>query len=293
MFGGRPTTIRKGTVYNMADYVISCESMADLSAEKFAEIDVKCIYFHYSIDGKQHLDDLGQSVPFSEFYQAMRDGAETKTSAIGVGEYEAFFCRYLEQGKDLIHVSLSSGISATVNSARIAARQAAEKYPERTVYVVDSLAASSGFGLLLQGMADQRDAGMDIDELFKWTEANKKRVQHWFFSTDLTFFIKGGRVKPVAGYVGNLLGICPLLNVDFEGKLIPREKLRGKKKVIQAIVDRMAEHAEGGEHPLFFQRVAVCQYVQLVPCILSAGVVLIRAGAGGTFKAALFCVVYD
>lgn len=230
----------------MSDYVLSAESTADLTAEKFAEMGVECVYFHFSLDGKQYFDDLGQSVPFPEFYQAMRDGADTKTSAIGSGEYEEFFRPFLQDGKDVIHAALSGGISATVDSARIAAEQLRQEFPERKIYIIDSLAASSGYGLFMQGLSDKRAEGLSVDECYEWGEANKLRVQHWFFSTDLTFFIKGGRVKPVAGYVGNLLGICPLLNVDYEGKLIPREKLRSKKKVYKRIVEKMAELAEGG-----------------------------------------------
>lgn len=228
----------------MADYILSCESTADLSAENFADMGVEYICFHFELDGKQYFDDLGKSVPFEEFYRAMQNGSDTKTAAIGAGEYEEYFKGFLDQGLDILHASLSGGISATVDSARIAAEALREAYPERKIYIVDSMAASSGYGLFMQGLADQRAAGLSVDECYEWAEANKLRVQHWFFSTDLTFYIKGGRVKPVSGYVGNLLGICPLLNVDYQGKLIPREKLRSKKKVYKRIVEKMAQLAE-------------------------------------------------
>lgn len=121
-----------------------------------------------------------------------------------------------------------------------------ERYPERKIYVMDSLAASSGFGLLVDRMADLRDEGMDIDALYQWGIDNRLKLHHWFFSSDLTFYIKGGRVSKTAGFFGGMLGICPLLNVDNLGRLIPRNKIRPKKKVIQTIVDRMEANARDG-----------------------------------------------
>ena len=111
---------------------------------------------------------------------------------------------------------------------------------------MDSLAASSGYGLLVDTLADRKDAGESIDELYAWVCENKKKLQHWFFTSDLTFFIRGGRVSKAAGFFGGMLGICPLLNVDYEGRLTAREKVRTKKKVIQRIVQKMEENAEGG-----------------------------------------------
>ena len=230
----------------MSDYVISCCSTADLSKEHFEKIDVHYCCFHYEMDGVQYLDDLGQSMDFDVFYQRMTDGAMTKTSQINADEYEEYFTQFLSQGKDIIHLTLSSGISGTFNSANLAKALLEDKYPDRKIYVIDSLAASSGYGLLVDQLATMRDSGATIDELAAWVEEHKLNLNHWFFSSDLTFFIRGGRISKAAGAVGTVLNICPLMNVDFEGRLIPRYKIRTKKKVIQAIVDKMAEQAEGG-----------------------------------------------
>ena len=230
----------------MSDYVISCCSTADLSKEHFEKIDVHYCCFHYEMDGVQYLDDLGQSMDFDVFYQRMTDGAMTKTSQINADEYEEYFTQFLSQGKDIIHLTLSSGISGTFNSANLAKALLEDKYPDRKIYVIDSLAASSGYGLLVDHLAAMRDSGATIDELAAWVEEHKLNLNHWFFSSDLTFFIRGGRISKAAGAVGTGLNICPLMNVDFEGRLIPRYKIRTKKKVIQAIVDKMAEQAEGG-----------------------------------------------
>ena len=230
----------------MSDYVISCCSTADLSKEHFEKIDVHYCCFHYEMDGVQYSDDLGQSMDFDVFYQRMTDGAMTKTSQINADEYEEYFAQFLSQGKDIIHLTLSSGISGTFNSANLAKALLEDKYPDRKIYVIDSLAASSGYGLLVDHLATMRDSGATIDELAAWVEEHKLNLNHWFFSSDLTFFIRGGRISKAAGAVGTVLNICPLMNVDFEGRLIPRYKIRTKKKVIQAIVDKMAEQAEGG-----------------------------------------------
>ena len=230
----------------MADFILSCCSTADLSREHFEKRGISFICFHFELDGTPYMDDLGKSIPFDEFYQRMTDGADTKTSQINVEEYCEYFERFLQEGKDILHLTLSSGISGSVNSARIAQGMLQEKYPERNIFIVDSLAASSGYGLLMDKLADLRDEGKSIDEVREWAEENKKNLQHWFFSTDLTFYVKGGRVSKTAGFIGNVMNICPLLNVNFEGKLIPRQKVRTKKKVIAEIVDKMEQNAENG-----------------------------------------------
>lgn len=230
----------------MNNYVLSCCSTADLTNEHFADRNIHYICFHFELDGKQYPDDLGKSISFTDFYQAMTDGADTKTSQINTEEFMEYFEPFLKEGKDILHLTLSSGISGVYNSACIAKNELAEKYPDRKIYVIDSLAAASGYGLLMDKLADLRDEGMDIDSLAEWTKGHLLNLHHWFFSSDLTFFVKGGRVSKTSGFVGNMLNICPLLNVSFEGKLIPRYKIRTKKKVIRAIADKMIEHAENG-----------------------------------------------
>lgn len=230
----------------MGNYVLSCCSTADLSKEHFEAIDVKYICFHFELDGTQYEDNLGVSIPFDEFYSRMANGADTKTSQVNAEEFEEYFRSFLEQGLDILHISLSSGISGVINSANIAKETLQEEFPDRKIYVVDSLAASSGYGLLMDKLSELRAQGKTIDEVRDFAEAHKLNLNHWFFTSDLTFFIKGGRVTKTAGFIGNVLNICPLLNVDYEGKLIPRYKIRTKKKVIQAIVDRMEECAEDG-----------------------------------------------
>ena len=230
----------------MSEFVLSCCSTADLSAKHFAERDIHYIQFHYSLDGKQYRDDLGRTMSYKAFYAAMAEGQMTSTSQVNADEFEAYFESFLAQGKDVLHVCLSSGISGVINSAHTAQEILLKKYPERKIILVDSLGASSGYGLLMDRLADLRDEGKSINETADWAEENKLKLHHWFFSTDLEYYILGGRVSRTAGLFGKILGICPLLNMDNLGRLIPRAKVRTKKKVIREIVRRMEEHAQDG-----------------------------------------------
>lgn len=228
----------------MGDYVLSCCSTADMPKEYFKKRDIAYLCFHYYLDGKLYLDDLGESMKFSDLYDKMAEGAETQTSQPNVDEYTEYFEKFLAVGRDIIHLTLSSGISGANNSANIAAGDLREKYPDRKLIVIDSYAASGGFGLVMDKLADLRDEGMSIDELQEFALNNRLKAHHWFFTTDLTYLVRGGRVSKVSGFFGNMLSICPLLNVNNEGKLIPRFKIRTKKKVIEATVEQMLMHAE-------------------------------------------------
>lgn len=230
----------------MARYILSCCSTADLTEEHFKERELRFICFHYSLDEKQYCDDLGKSMPFDEFYRAMLNGAETKTSQVNVDEFIEYFKPFLEQGMDILHVCLSSGLSGVYNSANIARNSLLEKYPDRKIHIVDSLGASSGYGLFMDKLAELRDSGMGIDKLYDWANDHALELHHWFFSTDLTFYVKGGRISKASGWFGTILKICPLLNMNNQGRLVPRFKIRGKNKVIQEIVNKMEQYAQGG-----------------------------------------------
>ncbi len=231
----------------MGSYVITCCSTVDLPKEYFEQNNIPYACYHYILDGEEYLDDLGQSVPYDEFYRRIDGGSMPTTSQINISEFMAFFEPFLQEGKDILHLSMSSGISGTCNSAMNAKEELLAKYPDRTIKVVDSLAASSGYGLLLDKLVEMRDAGKSLEEVYLFAEDNKLKLQHWFFSTDLTHFKRGGRISATAATLGNILNLCPLMNVDYVGKLIVRQKIRGKKKVIAEIVNKMIELAEGGK----------------------------------------------
>ena len=227
-------------------FVLSCCSTADLSLEHLQTRKIEYVPFHYYVNDEHKLDDLWQSMSPDDFYKAMADGADTKTSQVNMEDFCEYFRSLLQQGKDVLHVCLSSGLSGTFNSARLATEILSEEFPDQTIYLVDSLGASSGFGLFMDKLADLRDEGKTAKEVALWAEQNRLKLHHWFFSTDLTFYVKGGRISKASGWFGTILKICPLLNMDNNGKLVPRFKIRGKNNVINAIVDKMEECAENG-----------------------------------------------
>lgn len=230
----------------MENYVLSCCSTADLTEEHFHKRNISYICFHYELDGKEYPDDLGKSIPFSQFYSMMQNGASTKTSQVNTEEFEAYFENFLKKGLDILHVCLSSGLSGVINSATVARDLLLERYPERRILIVDSLGASSGYGLIMDQLADLRDDGKSLEEVYEWVNLHRLNLHHWFFSMDLTFYIKGGRISKTSGAIGTMLNICPLLNMDHKGRLILRYKIRTKKKVISAIVDKMEAYAKDG-----------------------------------------------
>ena len=230
----------------MAEYILSCCSTADLSREHLMSRSIPYVCFHFFLNDEEKIDDLGVTVPPKVLFDTIKAGASARTAQVNADEYEGFFRPYLQEGKDVLHVTLSSGISGTINSAQAAAAVLREEFPERKIYIVDSLCASSGYGLFMDRLADLRDEGLTVDELRDWAEANKLRLNHWFFSMDLTQYIRGGRVSKTAGFVGGLLGICPLLHVNNEGKLEPVSKIPSKKLVRREIVKKMEQQAEDG-----------------------------------------------
>ena len=238
------------------EYVLSCCSTVDLTPQFLALRNIAWVPFHFELDGISYRDDMGQSMSYPAFYQAMLQGADTKTSQVNVQEYLDHFESFLLQGKDILHVCFSSGLSGTFNSAQIAANMLSQKYPNRSIFVVDSLCASSGYGLLMDKLASLRDKGMPIAELAVWTEANRLKVNHWFFSTDLKFYVKGGRVSKTAGLVGTALRICPLLTMDKEGKLAPYKKIRTKRVAIEETLLQMIKHAENATN--YSGKVFIC-----------------------------------
>ena len=231
----------------MSDYILSCESTCDLSHEHLVRRDIRYIRFHFSLNGKDYFDDLGQSIPYPEFYDRRAKGERTHTSQVSVGEYLAYFEPMRKEGKDILHVTLSSELSGSYNSACVAANRLREKYPQSKLYIVDSLGASSGYGLIRETLADRRDEGKSIDEIHRWIEEHKLNREHWFFSTDLQYYVRGGRISKASGFFGTLLRICPLLNRDEDGKLRPREKIRTIKKVEEAIVEKRKGDAANGK----------------------------------------------
>ena len=240
----------------MADFVLSCCSTADLTKEHFQQRDISYICFHYALDGVDYPDDLGETMPFDKFYAAMANGAETRTSQVNISEFVDYFTPFLEQGKDILHVCLSSGLSGVSNSAENAARIVRERYPDRKIYIVDSLGASSGYGLLVDAAADLRDSGATLEETARWVLENRNKVHHQFFSSNMTQFRRTGRVSGAAAMVATIMNICPIMRLDDKGAIKAYSKVRGKKKAVETTVNAMEQHAQGGRD--YDQRCFVC-----------------------------------
>lgn len=230
----------------MADYALCCCSTADISEELLQSRDIKYVYFNYELNGVQCRDDFGRTNTPSELYRKMLEGQPCRTSQVSVGQYMTFWKPFLEAGQDVFHLTLSSGISGSYESAVAAREELKGEFPNRKVVVVDSLQASAGYGLLVDKAADKRDEGLTIDELEAWALENRDRVYAWFFSTDLTFFIRGGRISKAAGLLGGMLNICPVMDVEPDGSLAVKEKARGRKKAERRIIDIMRNSCEGG-----------------------------------------------
>jgi len=231
----------------MHDYILSCCSSADLTQEKLDALDVRLICNRFSMDGVPYQDDLGKTMTYGEFYDRIRAGQKGVTSQINPADYVEYFGSLLETGKDVLHVCLSSGLSGTYQSALTAADLLKERFPDRKLLIVDSLGASSGYGLLVTTLAKMRDEGKPIDEVYEWAMNNRLKLQYLFCSTTLTYYVRGGRISPAAGKIGNLLGICPVMRMDRPGHLTIHSRVRTKKRALRALVDQMAELADGGE----------------------------------------------
>ena len=227
-------------------YTITCCSTADMPASYMEEHAIPYACFHFHLNGKEYADDLGASIPFEEFYRQIDEGAMPTTAQINPEEYEALFLPILKEGRDICHLTLSSGISGSINSARIAAANLMEEYPDRKIIVIDSLCASVGYGLLVDTALTLQKEGMDLDTLADWLIKNRTKLHHWFTTSDLTHLRRGGRVSASAAFFGNMLGICPIMQVSRTGTLIPQDKCRGSKKALRELKDRMVRYAQDG-----------------------------------------------
>ena len=232
----------------MADYKITCCSTCDLTDDHLKKLGVAYGLYHYVIDGKDYLDDLFVSKTPEQFYGEIDGGAMPTTSQVTPEQLIDLIEPVLKAGEDVLHIEFSSGLSGGwEQSALVAQKILKEKYPQRKIYFVNSLAASSGYGLLVDKAAELKDSGASIEELYNWLEENKLRVRHWFFTTNLTHLKRGGRVSGPAATIGTILNICPVMDVNSEGKLIVRKKAMGKKKALLELIKNMREQAEGGE----------------------------------------------
>lgn len=226
----------------MSDYVILTESSSDISLKIAADNDIQVMPMDFILEGKSyaHYAD-SREMDVKAFYQKLRDGAVVTTAAENVEDYMTWVKPLLEQGKDVLLVVFSSGLSSTFSTANVALVDLREQYPDRKILAVDSLCASAGEALLAYYAAQNRAKGMSIEENVQWLEDNKLHLAHWFTVDDLMFLKRGGRVSSATALVGTMLSIKPVLHVDDEGHLINVGKARGRKASMKALADKAAE----------------------------------------------------
>ena len=223
----------------MENYILSCCSTMDLRKGWAEERGVNLIYAKFFLEGEEFRDDFYESISQDKLFERMLSGEKSQTTQVNTEEYIDSFRKYLEQGQDIFHICLSSGVSGTFNSCHIAKDILLEEFPERKIEIVDSLMASSGYGLLVDKACELKKQGLDMETLRIEVEKWRNRLHGYFFTSDLRFFIQGGRVSKAAGFIGGLLKICPVLKITEEGRLKPIEKVRGKKQAMENILSKM------------------------------------------------------
>ncbi len=221
----------------MGVFKIVTDSTADLPEEYLKEHGIGTMCLRYILDGESYGTDKKMDV--QEFYGMMRSGKLPTTSQVNPEEAKEFFLKQREENREILCLSFSSGLSGTYNSARIAAEEVMEEYPDTKIIVIDTLAASMGEGLLVHKAVGLRADGRSMQETADWIEEHKLNLVHMFTVGDLNHLYRGGRVSKTVAIVGTLAGIKPILHVDDEGHLIPLRNVRGRKKSLLALVDDM------------------------------------------------------
>lgn len=224
------------------NFAIVTDSSCNLPGDMIEELYLEVLPLTFMVDGEDTIYQSylkGQSVDLGSFYTMMREGKVFKTSLPSMADTETLLRSLLEQDKDILYLGFSSGLSGTTEAVTMLMRELSEEFPERKLIAVDTLAASLGQGLLVWYAAQKAEEGMSIEEVAQWVEDNKLHLAHWFTVDDLMFLFRGGRVSRTSAWAGTLLNIKPVMHVDDEGHLIPLEKVRGRKKSLNALLDHM------------------------------------------------------
>lgn len=228
----------------MNHFVIITDSSCDLPASMVEELDLRVVPLAFLLEGEtywNHSDNRDMSP--EDFYARVAAGAMPTTNAVNVGQATEAIEECLKEGKDVLVLGFSSGLSTTFNSFQIAANDLAEQYPERKIYAVDTLSAALGQGMLVYQASLLRREGKTIEEVRDWAEEAKYHLCHWFTVNDLNHLKRGGRVSAATALVGTMLQIKPVLHMDDEGHLISMAKARGRKASLKALVDKVGELA--------------------------------------------------
>lgn len=228
------------------NFQLSCESTVDLSYDYVTERNISVLFYTYTINGKEYVDNMGRSKETqNEFYQLLEEGALPKTSQINEFRYIDYFEELLSKG-DVLHIAFGTGMTPSYYNALKAKEVLKERYPDRKLIIVDSLCSSGGYGLLLDICADMRDWGCKMEEIEEWVIDNRLNLHHQFFSTNLKYFRRSGRVSGPAAIVGSMLKICPLMRLNTEGKIVAYDKVRLVKNAIKKMVADVLDNIDKG-----------------------------------------------
>ncbi len=234
----------------MGRYQIITDSACDIAPEILAQWNVKYaqLTFHFVGEDREYAN---ADMSIDEFYQYMRDGRVAQTAAVGMDAYQKTFTPVLEAGDDILYIGFATALSNSTQVAKLIGKELMEQYPERKVICIDSRCASAGQGMLVYHAVQQRDAGMELDELAAYVRETLPKICHWFTVADLVYLKRGGRVSAASALAGTLLQIKPVLHVDNEGRLINVKKIRGRKQAIAAMAERYAATALNPEGTYF------------------------------------------
>ncbi len=243
----RYTNSRK-EVKVMNNFILSCESTIDMPYSYISGRGLEVLFYSYTVNGETYPDDMERdpnSLP--QFYERLKLGYIPTTSQINQFAYEEFFKKFLDEGKDILHLCFGTGMTQSYSQAVNAVEALKEKYPDRKIVVIDTTCSSSGYGLIVDDAADLYEEGKSIEEIAKYVEDNKYHIHHQFYTTDLKYFKRTGRVSGPAASIGAVLKICPLMHLNHAGKIIAYSKVMGKKNALKATLDWMENHADNGK----------------------------------------------
>ncbi len=228
----------------MANYVFMTDSNSDLTYIYRDEHQIPIVYMPYTIEGEEFFADLGEGGNNVDFYNKLRQGASAITSLLPVGAYLEYFEPILKDGKDLLFIAFSSQLSNTIENIYKAREELLEKYPDRKLMVVDTMSISAPQTLLVKHAYTMYQKGKTMDEIAQWIEENKMRAQAIFTVDDLKYLKRGGRISGASAFMGTMLDIKPILAMGKNGKIVPAEKVQGRKKALRTLADRTAQWIE-------------------------------------------------
>ncbi|MDF2473917.1 MAG: DegV family protein [Anaerocolumna sp.] len=237
----------------MKDYVIVTESTCDLPVQIVNELDIKVIPMNFELEGRSytHYYDA-RELDIHDFYESLKKGEKSTTSLVNTEAFISFFEPIVKEGKDILYIAFSSGLSGTYSASLIAIEELQESYQDTKIIAVDTKGASVGEGLMVYSAAMKKKAGYTLEELSEWIQQNVLNLCHWFTVDDLNHLRRGGRVSALSATLGTALNVKPILHVDDEGHLIPISKVRGRKKSLYELLDHMVETCTNPEDQVIF-----------------------------------------